>query len=80
MADTDADQPDLFIDYEALEKLKAERQAELDKGKRLQWAIIDIKNRMGKNAILRSTNFVDGTTPAWNGTNRLEDTGPSRIA
>ena len=61
-ADKDADQPDLFTDYEALEKQKAEEQAELDKEKRLQQAIIGIKNRMGKNAILKGTNFVEGAT------------------
>ena len=35
-ADKDADQPDLFTDYEALEKQRAAEQAELDKEKRLQ--------------------------------------------
>ena len=34
-ADADADQVDLFTDYEAMEKQKAEEQAELDKEKRL---------------------------------------------
>ena len=57
-----ADQPDLFTDYEALEKRNAEEQAKLDKEKRLQQAIIGIKRRMGKNAILKGTNFVEGAT------------------
>ena len=61
-ADKDDNQPDLFTDYEALEKQKAEEQAELDKERRLQQAIIGIKNRMGKNSILKGTNFVDGAT------------------
>ena len=73
-ADKDADQPDLFIDYEALEKQKAEEQAELDKEKRLQQAIIGIKNRMGKNAILKGTNFVEGAT----GKERNEQIGGHR--
>lgn len=47
-ADADADQPDLFTGYEALEKQKAEKQAELDKGKPLQQAIIGIENRQQK--------------------------------
>ncbi len=34
----------------------------VDKEKRLQQAIIGIKNRMGKNAILKGTNFVEGAT------------------
>ena len=73
-ADADADQPDLFTDYEALEKQKAEEQAELDKEKRLQQAIIGIKNRMGKNAILKGTNFVEGAT----GKERNEQIGGHR--
>ena len=73
-ADADADQPDLFTDYEALEKQKAEEQAELDKEKRLQQAIIGIKNRMGKNAILKGTNFVEGATGKGE-TNRSEVPG-----
>ena len=73
-ADADADQPDLFIDYKALEKQKAEEQAELDKEKRLQQAIIGIKNRMGKNAILKGTNFVEGAT----GKSRNEQIGGHR--
>ena len=72
--DADADQPDLFTDYEALEKQKAEEQAELDKEKRLQQAIIGIKNRMGKNAILKGTNFVEGAT----GKERNEQIGGHR--
>lgn len=73
-ADADADQPDLFTDHEALEKQKAEEQAELDKEKRLQQAIIGIKNRMGKNAILKSTNYVEGAT----GKERNEQIGGHR--
>ncbi len=73
-ADKDADQPDLFTDYEVLEKQKAEEQAELDKEKRLQQAIIGIKNRMGKNAILKGTNFVEGAT----GKERNEQIGGHR--
>ena len=68
------EQPDLFTDYEALEKQKAAEQAELDKEKRLQQAIIGIKNRMGKNAILKGTNFVEGAT----GKERNEQIGGHR--
>lgn len=73
-ADADADQPDPFTDYEALGKQKAEEQAELDKEKRLQQAIIGIKNRMGKNAILKGTNYVEGAT----GKERNEQIGGHR--
>ena len=74
LAEIYAAQPDLFTDYEALEKQKAEEQAELDKEKRLQQAIIGIKNRMGKNAILKGTNFVEGAT----GKERNEQIGGHR--
>ena len=72
--DTPEEQPDLFTDYEALEKQKAAEQAELDREKRLQQAIIGIKNRMEKNAILKDTNFVEGAT----GKERNEQIGGHR--
>lgn len=34
----------------------------LEKEKRLQQTMLDIKNRYGKNAVLKGTNFVDGAT------------------
>lgn len=54
------EQPDLFTDYEALEKQKAAEQAELDKEKRLQQAVLNIKKRMGANAILKGMNLEEG--------------------
>ena len=57
-----ADQPGFFTDYESLAKQKAGEQAELDKEKRLQQAIIGIRNRMGKNAILKGMNLLEGAT------------------
>lgn len=56
------EQPDLFTDYEALEEQKAEEQAELDKEKRLQQAVLNIKKRMGANAILKGMNLEEGAT------------------
>ena len=56
------EQPDLFTDYEALEKQKAAEQAELDKEKRLQQAVLNIKKRMGANAILKGMNLEKGAT------------------
>ena len=58
----DDGQSDLFTDYEALEKRKAAEQAELEKEKRLQQAVIGIKRRMGANAILKGMNFEEGAT------------------
>ena len=56
------EQLDLFTDYEALEKQRQEDQARLDKERRMQEAQLKIKQRFGKNAILRGLNFEEGAT------------------
>ena len=57
-----AEQLDLFTDYAALEKQrKAETQA-LEKEKRRQEAILQIKQKFGKNAILKGMNLEEGAT------------------
>ena len=55
-------QLDLFTDYEALEKQRQEEQAKRDKERRMQEAQLKIKQRFGKNAILRGLNFEEGAT------------------
>ena len=55
-------QLNLFTDYEALEKQRQEEQAKLDKERRMQEAQLKIKQRFGKNAILRGLNFEEGAT------------------
>lgn len=55
-------QLDLFTDYDALEKQRQEEQARLDKERRMQEAQLKIKQRFGKNAILRGLNFEEGAT------------------
>ena len=55
-------QLDLFTDYEALEKQKQEEKAKRDKERRLQETQLKIKQRFGKNAILRGLNFEEGAT------------------
>ena len=52
------EQIDLFTDYKQQEK---EKQNEA-KEKNLQIAMLEIKNRYGKNAILKGMNFEDGAT------------------
>ena len=59
------DQPqqlDLFTDYEQLERQKKEEQEALDKERRIQEARLAIKQRFGKNAILKGLNFEEGAT------------------
>ena len=55
-------QLDLFTDYEAKACEKAKRQEQLDKERRLQEARLKIRERFGKNAILRGLNFEEGAT------------------
>jgi len=55
-------QLDLFTDYEAERKRQEEEADRLAKEKKLQQAILSIKKKHGKNAILKGMNFEDGAT------------------
>ena len=56
------EQLDLFTDYAAREaKQKAEQKA-LEKEEKMQRAILDIKKKFGKNAILKGMNLEEGAT------------------
>jgi len=59
---SEPEQPDLFTDAAALRKQQAEEEAGRNREKRLQHAILDIKNKLGKNAILKGMNLLDGAT------------------
>lgn len=67
-------QADLFTNYALLEAEQRRQQSALRSEHRLQEAIIDIRKRYGKNAILRGTNFEDGAT----GINRHRQIGGHR--
>lgn len=56
------EQFDLFTDYEALKKQKEEEKAALEQEKNMQKAMLAIKKKYGKNAILKGMNFLDGAT------------------
>lgn len=56
------EQMDLFTDYEALEKQREKEAADLDREKRWQKAMLDIKKKYGKNAVLRGMSFEEGAT------------------
>ena len=60
----ETEQMDLFVDYEAREREERERAARLEKEERLQKAVLAIKKRYGKNALLKGTNFLEGATGA----------------
>ena len=56
------EQLSIFVDYEKLERERAEEKAALEKEKQMQIAIIDIKRKFGKNAILKGMNLEEGAT------------------
>ena len=56
------EQLDLFTDYGEIEKRKQEEKLRLEKEKRLQKAMIDVKKKYGKNAILKGMNLEEGAT------------------
>ncbi|MBE6879500.1 MAG: DNA methylase [Ruminococcaceae bacterium] len=55
-------QCDLFTDYDELFRKKQEEEAELQKEKQIQKAVIKIKKRFGKNAVLKGMNLEEGAT------------------
>lgn len=55
-------QLDLFSDYETVARQEQTKRAEQQKERRMQEALLAIKHRYGKNAILKGTNFATGAT------------------
>ena len=53
---------DFFTDYAAEQEKQKAEQAELAREKKIQEAMIDIKKRFGKNAVLKGTNLSEGAT------------------
>ncbi len=58
----DFEQLDLFTDYGAVQAKKEEEEAELSREKSMQKAMLDIKKKFGKNAILKGMNLEEGAT------------------
>lgn len=58
----EVEQLDLFTDYAAKEKQKAENEAEHARERKIQETILGIKKKFGKNAILKGLNLEDGAT------------------
>lgn len=56
------EQLDLFTDYEALHAKRGKENAELEREKKMQQAMLAIKKRFGKNAILKGMNLEEGAT------------------
>ena len=56
------EQMDLFTNYEAKDKEQTEKAVELERERNRQRAILEIKKKYGKNAILKGMNLEDGAT------------------
>ena len=56
------EQLDIFTDFEALEKEKEREKADAEKERKLQEAMVKVKEKFGKNAILKGINFREGAT------------------
>ena len=67
-ASVDRDEPpeqfDLFTDYEARERERQETERKLTKERKIQEALLGIKKKYGKNAVLKGMNLEDGATAA----------------
>ncbi len=61
---TEFEQMDLFTDYQALEQEKEEEKAARERERRIQEAMLDIKKKYGKNAILKGLSYQEGATGA----------------
>ena len=60
--DVNYEQMSLFVDYNNLDKIRKEEYEYEKVEKRLQYSMIDIKNKYGKNAILKGMNLKEGGT------------------
>lgn len=58
----DYEQLDLFTDYESLQKQKEEEEQALERERKMQKAMLDIKKKFGKNAIIKGMNLEEGAT------------------
>lgn len=56
------EQLDLFTDYSALLKQQEEEKEELAREKKIQQAMLEIKRKYGKNAVLKGMNLLEGAT------------------
>lgn len=56
------EQMDMFTEYDVVQKKRAEEEAALEREKKMQEAVINIKKKYGKNAVLRGMNLEEGAT------------------
>ena len=56
------EQLDLFTNYAAVQEQQEREAADLERERKVQRTVLDIKKRFGKNAILKGMNFQEGAT------------------
>ena len=56
------EQLDLFTDYEAQQEQKAKEEAALERERSMQEALLSIKKKFGKNAVLKGMSLREGAT------------------
>jgi DNA polymerase V len=56
------EQIDLFTDYVAAQAKKEEEEAELEREKKMQRTMLEIKKKYGKNSVLKGMNLEEGAT------------------
>ncbi|MDE6636503.1 MAG: hypothetical protein K2K09_07875, partial [Lachnospiraceae bacterium] len=56
------EQMDLFTDYEAREKENEKEREELDRERKIQEALLSVKKRYGKNAVVKGMSLKEGAT------------------
>jgi len=56
------EQLDLFTDYAALDRERQEEEERLAKERKLQEAMLSVKKKFGKNALLKGMNLQEGAT------------------
>lgn len=62
LANQGIEQLDLFTDYDELEKKREQEEKNLEKERAIQEATIEIRNKFGKNAIIKGTSLLEGAT------------------
>ena len=61
---TDYQQMNLFTSYTDLEEQEQAEKSALEREKKIQKAVLDIKKKFGKNAVLKGMNLEAGATSA----------------
>ena len=59
---SDYEQLDLFTDYTKIEKQRQAEEKQIAKERKMQEAMLEIKKKFGKNAILKGINLQEGAT------------------